>query len=363
MGKFIRRDTRRRLDQFIANPNCHANVLSAVHDIPMDRVAAAIGVDATFGQSPFAIARGQIFERLLFENEAARLRKELVRARVLPSNAWGFVDLRFKKVGGPLASLDESKTEFEKLLRQWSTFSDEQRLGIPSIVAAPTLQIPGRAILPDGLFAVDVVTVHPALRPDRITVRIGEIKVYPDRGGFTDSGELSSTRAQAGIYLHAMQLAVREYGVQDTIGVARDGFLVLSHTGSNFPSIRAKEDLRFQADRASRAFERLREAAAQALPLDAAEGKEVPPDRLRVIQDAPKSYCDACLAFCELADHCHARALAGQEPAALGQEVSRLLGSIPLDRAEALLAGNDPKNDAEKDFCRRAAEAGVRKSA
>jgi hypothetical protein len=43
---------------------------------------------------------------------------------------------------------------------------------------------------------------------------------------------------------------------------ARSGFLVLTRPGSNVPSVRAHEDLHFQAERAERAFERLREAAA-----------------------------------------------------------------------------------------------------
>ena len=35
-----RRDLRRRIDQFVANPRCDANVRSVVHDVPMRDVAA-----------------------------------------------------------------------------------------------------------------------------------------------------------------------------------------------------------------------------------------------------------------------------------------------------------------------------------
>ena len=86
----LRRDTRRRLDQFIANPNCQANVLSAVHDIPMAGGGrGSLGVDPQSGQSPFAIGRGVVFERSLYADGAERLFAALVAAGVLPASAGG----------------------------------------------------------------------------------------------------------------------------------------------------------------------------------------------------------------------------------------------------------------------------------
>lgn len=82
----MRRDTRRRLDQFIANPRCRANVLSAVHDIPMRAVAEDVGLSVVFGQSPFAIGRGLTFEKSLYADGAARLFAALVAASVLPAS-------------------------------------------------------------------------------------------------------------------------------------------------------------------------------------------------------------------------------------------------------------------------------------
>jgi hypothetical protein len=43
--------------------------------------------------------------------------------------------------------------------------------------------------------------------------------------------------------------------------------------------------------------------------------------------------------------------------------MARLLGGIALDRAEALLKGQPPENDAERDLVRRAEDAGLRSSA
>lgn len=354
----LRRDTRRRLDQFIANPNCQANVLSAVHDIPMLQAARSLGLDPQAGQSPFAIGRGVVFERSLYAEGARRLFAALVASGVLPASASGLVDHRTRQNGGDLATLDEARALFEALLRRFAAASDDERAGLPAIIASPTLQIPGRAILPDGIFAVDVVTVHPARRPAKIVLRVGEIKVYPDRGGHTDAHQLATTRAQAGIYVHALAVAVAAAGVGAEVEVASDGFLVLTRPGSNAPSVRAHEDLRFQARRAARAFERLREAAAlaDALPGDADAG-EVPRPRLDVVLAAPKAYEEACVSFCELEGHCHAQAMAAGSPAVLGRDVARFLGAIPLARAAALLEGEHAATAAEEDFLRRAHDA------
>lgn len=355
---FIRRDTRRRLDQFVANPRCAANVLSAVHDIPMDQVARSLGLDVEVGQSPFAIGRGITFERSLYADDAERLREALVHAGVLSASAAGFLDLRLRMSGGPMRDLDDSRAHFADALRAFAKAAADPaaRAAIPSIVAAPALRIPGRAILPDGMFAVDVVTVHPAPPPGPITLRVGEIKVYPDRGGHTDPHELATTRAQAGVYVHALRLAVGDLSLDSAIEVAGDGFLVLTKPGSNFPSIRANEDLRFQAARAATAFERLREAAALAVPFDD-EADRVPDLRLAAVRDAAKTYDEACVSFCELAQHCHANAVTSGNPAILGRDVARFLGTIDLPRALALMDGEAAASAAEADFVRRVAEA------
>lgn len=357
----LRRDTRRRLDQFIANPNCRANVLSAVHDIPMLAVARSLELDADMGQSPFAIGRGLIFEKSLYADGAERLFAALVAAGVLPAWATGFVDLRTRRNGGAIPNMDDARAQFEALLRTFAspTATDAERAAFPAILAAPALQIPGRAILPDGMFAVDVVTVHPAPRPQKISLRVGEIKVYPDRGGHTDAHELASTRAQAGIYVHALRLAVEACGVGEHVEVSDQGFLVLTRPGTNTPSVRAHEDLAFQARRAERAFERLREAAAleHALPGDIRD-EIIATERLAVVRDAPKAYEEGCIAFCELEQRCHREALAADSPAVLGRDVARFLGAIPLSRAAALIGGAAAVTPAEQDLVRRVAEAG-----
>lgn len=349
----MRREVRRRLEQYAANPACEANVLSAVHDIPMDAVARWLGLSPKVGQSPFAIARGHLFEKSLFENDAARLRKALTERRVLQGSVDGFLDLRIKKNDGPIEDIPASRAAFRAHLTRIAGLRGAARSRIPAIIAGPCLMVPGKAILPDGLFSIDVLTVHPGADDQPIELRVGEIKVYPDRGGFTDSAELVSSRAQAGLYVYALEVELQAWNLSPAFRVARDGFLVLTKPGSNIPSVRAGEDLRFQAERAKAAFERLRQIAARELPID--DGADVvPPRRLTVINDSPTVYKEACLSFCEMADHCHKKGLADGNPAALGEDLARFLGPLTIHRALALLDGAPAENAAEADFLRRA---------
>lgn len=343
-----RRNTRARFEQWAKNPTCDANTLSAVHNIRLDKAAEAAGFDASYGQSPFAIARGNRFEAGLFIDEAQKLRAALERKGCLPEGSSGFRDLRLKLNGGArVRSVDQALRETEEwLLRIASEPSAE------SIVAAPMIKIPQGVILPEALLIVDVVAVTTTVDGlARITV--GEIKVFPDRGGHTDPQQLASARAQAGVYVHALRLAVASLGLVDQIEIATHGFLVFTWPGSNSPSIRAAEDLTYQAIRAERGFDRLEEVALGVVRDDdfAADN----PALIQRVLDAPTDYSEACLAFCDLVPRCHANALAADSPIVLGSEVARLLGDTTITRALELMAGVEPANDREADLQRQLA--------
>jgi hypothetical protein len=298
------------------------------------------------GQSPFAIARGELFEKALFRDDALRLRRALVESKILPANAQGFVDLRLSRNGGPSKTLDDASARFSALLQSSAASTGDARLAMATIVAGATVKMPEIDGLPEGLFSIDVITVQPNPRPAPIVLRVGEVKVFPDRGGFTDPAELSAARAQAGTYVHVLRLAIAEAKLDKSVVVADDGFLVFSRPGSNMPSVRAGEDLRYQADRARRALEELRTVAIHhPAPTESAQIDE--------LAAAPKAYADACLSFCELAAKCQREALAAGLGNALGEDLGRFLGAVSLHRALELLRGAEPSNDAERDLQRR----------
>jgi hypothetical protein len=335
------RDTRRRFEQWARNPQCHANVMSAVHNIRMSDVASLEGARATMGQSPFAIARGQAFERALFRNDGESIISALTRARVLPEKAAGLLDLRLRLNGGRCRSLDEALAKTVDFLRDVVARKSRD---LPWLIAGATVRIPGGVMLPEAILVLDALVVRHDEKPSRLIV--GEIKTYPDRAGYTDAVELATARAQAGAYVHGLDLVVEELSLQAGLAIAREGFLVLTRPGFNRPSVRAGEDLRYQAERAKRGFVLLRKAA-EVLPA---------PERDRALASviaADTHYCESCVAFCDRADVCRAVALKTGSAGVLGDDVARFLGRTPLPRALELMEGAKPADDVERDLARR----------
>jgi hypothetical protein len=336
------RDTRRRFEQWARNPGCQANTVSAVHNISMADVVKYEGGRVTMGQSPFAIMRGQSFEKALFRHDAASLIDALKKAGVLPASGRGLVDLRLRLNGGTCHSLDESLAKTADVLRNLA--SDRPPRDPAWLVAGATVRIPGGVMLPEALLVLDALVIRHDETPR--TLIVGEIKTYPDRGGYTDTRELATARAQAGVYVHGLDLVLAELGIGASFTVARNGFLILTRPGFNRPSVRAGEDLRYQAERAKRGFELLR-LAAETLP---------PPDgerRLDAVCSADIQYSETCVSFCDRAEACREKALEQGNGAILGDDVARFLGSVSLQRALELMKGAAPANAVEQDMSRR----------
>ena len=340
-----RRNTRGRFEQWAKNPTCAANTLSAVHNVRLDAAASQAGLTPTFGQSPFAIVRGNRFEAGLFYDDAAKLRSALERQRTLPKGSTGFLDLRLKMNGGTtVTSVDDALHRTEAWLTDLASLPPD----FASIVAAPMIRIPRGVILPEALLIVDVVSVQ--IQDDGVRLQVGEIKVFPDRGGHTDPHQLATARAQAGVYQQALALAVASLGLAEQLDVVPDGFLVFTWPGSNSPAVRPAEDLTYQAIRAARGFARLEEVAQSVVRDDDFSADN--PALVERVLEADTDYSEVCLSFCDLAPRCHERALAGDDPIVLGDEVKRVLGETSLNRTMELMNGAVAANDREHDLQR-----------
>lgn len=345
-----RRNTRARFEQWAQNPACDANTTSAVLGIPMHEVAKAEGATGTFGQSPFALARGQTFEDSLFRDGAQRLIAALVDANVLPNGATGFLDLRTRRHRGTSKDLPEAL----RRTRTYLTALAGQAKSRPRhcLIAGAALHIPGDMMIPETVLILDSL----AIRVDETQplLVVGEVKTYPDRAGYTDPGELATARAQAGVYVAGLELCLKDWGIDTRLQVSQRGFLVLTRSGSNMPSVRANEDLAHQRKRALRGFERLH-AISRGIPRPM-----LPNTGMDAVRAAPTHYCEACIAFCERAQLCREKAATYGNPAVLGDEMVQWLGNTPLDRALALLAGEKPKSPVEADLLERFRELGTR---
>ena len=342
-----RRETRRRFEQWARNPECHSNVTSAVHNVKMGAAARRENPNAPRdAQSVFALERGNAFEASLINNGAPILLEALRGAEVISPSSNDFADHRTTSNGGPLVGLDaatEAGHEFLRSLADGDAFN--------GAVSSLTVRIPRGVMLPEATLIIDVLSVQTV--EGKAVIAVGEIKTYADQGGHTHRSDLATARAQMGLYVHALEITLEDRGLADAVSVSLQGFLILTYPGSNQPSVRSGEDLRYQLERARRGFELMEESA---ILLEGAYGDGDDTDDiglLDLVLSAPTHFTDSCIAFCERADACYKKTLSAGDGIVLGDDVSRFLNGISLQRAEAIMSNQQPKTPAEVDLLAR----------
>lgn len=334
-----KKNTRSRFEQWVKNPQCDANTLSAVLNVKMNEVAKSLGYNPEYGQSPFAITRGLQFEGWLFKNDAEVLRQSLIKTKLLSESETGFMDLRLTMNGGSkIKSVEEAIKKSTELIAGLASGSISK---IPNIVAGLAVRIPKGVMLPEATLIIDASLF--LKRSEHLLIKVGEIKVFPDRGGHTDPMEISTARAQAGVYQHALSLAVQDLGLGNVV-IDTQGFLVFTWPGSNSPVIRPNEDLTYQALRAEQGFEQLDQIAEK---LVSGRDRDYS-DHLEWIAHSKTEYREACWGFCDLAARCQDFAYEEDRGIILGREAARLLGSVTVTRAIQLMDGAEAETDFEK---------------
>jgi hypothetical protein len=336
-------NSRGRFEQWVKNPTCEANTISVVHGLGMDKISHQEGGRVTKGQSPFAISRGKQFEKSLFNEDAKRLKQELIDSTVITKETnIIFSDLRLARDFGPLKTIEEALEKTRKQLEHIANNSKDDHLIAGAVVAIPGSKI----MLPEAILIIDAILIK--ANDKGLEAHIGEVKTYPDRDGYTSSSDLATARAQAGIYVHALRLVLNDIGLSDKIHVSNFGFLVLSKPGSNYPSLRFGEDLRFMALRAERGFEKLRKVADKYKP-------KTDEELAQAIGISEINYKEDCLSFCDRASTCISKLSSMGAPISLGHQMERFLGEIDLHRAIELIdKKSKPSNKAEADFISKA---------
>ena len=337
-----RRNTRGRFEQWVKNPQCETNTLSAVLNVKLADVAHTLGYEPEYGQSPFAITRGLQFEAWLFKDEGKVIRESMERVGILEENSSGFLDLRLTMNGGrSIKSVDAALEKSHELL---VSLSSDTKFIPPTIIAGLMLKIPKGVMLPEATLIIDVASIQ--RQADQWVIRVGEIKVFPDRGGHTDSSEISTARAQAGVYQHALQITVDSLELVKPPIVSTSGYLVFTWPGTSSPVIRPNEDLTYQARRAALGFDRMDKVAQELISKQTQNLAEV--DLKGWIAHSKTEYKEICWSFCDLAPRCQDLAISDDRAIVLGTEASKLLGSVTVRRALELLDGLDPKTEIER---------------
>lgn len=347
-------NTRVRFEQWAKNPTCDANTVSAVLNVPMGDAAVSLGYQNKKALPPFAIARGLSFEKYLFENNAEKLTKEMRHQKMVSLDEdVEFIDYRHQ---GNLQKRSKSAERSRELSTEYlNSLVDHKSSKVTKIISGLTIKLAKGVMLPEATLILDCLLVRWLEDSGKWYLKVGEIKIFPDRGGYTDPNQISSARAQAGVYKHALDEWLAEHGVASLFDLDDHGFLVFTWPGSNFPVVRPHEDLRSQADRAKSGFERMDQIGHRVIL--GAEEKFEPEKYVDWVTHSQTNFREACWEFCDLAPRCQDQALSEGRGIFLGTEPSRALGSVTISRALELLNGSEPQTDFENELLTQLIEA------
>lgn len=326
----------RTISALAANPGCARRALMDAAGVDKPKIAAHVGYPAPFGQSRFAITRGEAFEARVKENGAAQLLTLLRDHLGLDVAEVGYTD--FNDVGGnPSRELRHVHT----------------RHALTGLDHGP------RTLFDHPLLRLRVGGRHAYLEPDLIALRLDgtfhviEIKSFPVIDGQADARAVSAAAIQSAVYVRALRDLIADAG-GDPGRVSHETILVAPRDFASQP-VATSLDVRKQLGVLDRQLTRMTkiEDLLRAYPgtltfdLDPdpdGTPRRDPDDLLAAIRLVPASYAPECLSACELCFACRdeARGTTG----ALGKSVREDLGGIEYaGQALSLARGQLPPPD------------------
>jgi hypothetical protein len=326
----------RTIAALASNPGCARRAILDAARADKQRLAAYAGFPAPFGQSRFALARGNAFEAQVKADGAAEL-LTLLRAHLnLPIPEAHYDDL--SEVGGS---------------------------AIPDLRHARTRTLLARAARSGGdagtmfdhpLLRLEVGGRHAFVEPDLIAFQLHgryyviEIKSFAVIDGQADPGKVAAAAIQSAVYVRALRDLVSEAG-GDPAAVSHATILVAPRDFSSQPTA-ASLDVRRQLGVLDRQLSRIasiEDLIAQyppALTFDLDPDPQGRPRRpaaelTAAIGQVTANYAPECLATCELCFLC--RDEAAGSTGALGKPVREDLGGIEyIAQARGLARGQAP---------------------
>ncbi|MEV5914312.1 hypothetical protein AB0M00_36115 [Streptomyces chartreusis] len=302
----------RALAALAANPGCKRRAILDGAGVNKAALAGALGSPSAFGQSQFALTRGNAFEAKVKAGGGAELlrlvREKLDRGAEPPAHA---------RVPELTATGPEGRTARTALALREAT------------------EAPGEwTLLDHPMLALDVAGSPAFLEPDAVVVHpdgswtVVEIKSFPMLDGSADPAKVGAAARQAAVYVLALeQVAAR---LESAPRVRDRVLLVCPKDFSNLPTASAV-DVRKQRAVTARQLDRLTriEDIADELPAGTCFSPELPAaDLTAAVESVPATYAPECLSACELAFHCRARSLESGAVTSLGRSVRAELGGL-----------------------------------
>ncbi|MFF3854110.1 hypothetical protein [Micromonospora sp. NPDC002575] len=336
-GGAPRRHNARTIAALTGNPGCDRRAVldSAGADKP--GLAERVGFPARFGQSRFAITRGNAFEaQVKADGGAELLRLVAERLGVDPTGPATWTDLGAEDRGDQPGEQEPGQP------------GRAARSRAALAAAAPAGVDDPAALFDHPLLGLDVAGQRVHLEPDLVAARLAgrfhvvEIKSFPVIDGQADPGKVAAAAIQSAVYVLALRELLAAEGHAPEL-VSSDVVLVCPRDFANRPVASLVDVrkqllvLRRQLDRMARVDDLLAR-----LPADFTADPSADPQRLRrSLSSVPARYAPDCLAACELAYFCRDENRA--ETAALGRPVREALGGVAtVAEVLALASGADP---------------------
>ncbi|MGA5897954.1 hypothetical protein [Streptomyces venetus] len=302
----------RALAALAANPGCARRAILDGAGVNKADVASALGSPSVFGQSQFALTRGNAFEAKVKADGGAELlrlvHEKLDRAAEPPVEA---------RVPDLTASGPQGRTA-------------RTALELREAVAHPGAW----TLLDHPMLALDVAGSPAFLEPDAVVVHpdgswtVVEIKSFPLLDGSADPAKVGAAARQAAVYVLALEeVAAR---LESSPRVRHRILLVCPRDFSNLPAASAV-DIRKQRAVTARQLARLTriEDIAEGLPEGTCFSPELPGEELTAaVESVPATYAPECLSTCELAFHCRTRSREAGAVTSLGRPVRAELGGL-----------------------------------
>ncbi|MFJ7202899.1 hypothetical protein ACIQWR_05085 [Streptomyces sp. NPDC098789] len=329
----------RALAALAANPGCGRRALLDGAGVDKTALASALGSPAGFGQSQFAMIRGNSFEAKVKGDGGAELLR-LVHAH--------------------LGAGAEAPTR-GALVPDLTAAGPEGRAARTALALREATAAAAWTLLDHPMLALEVAGSPAYLEPDAVVVHpdgrwtVVEIKSFPMIDGTADAAKAGAAARQSAVYVLALE---RIAAVLTGATVAHAALLVCPKDFSNLPTA-AVLDIRKQRSVTARQLARLTriEELAAELPEGLSFDPARPADELtEAVEAVDAAYAPECLASCELAFHCRERSRAADAAGALGRSVRGELGALTtVGAALAAAAGAGAPGDPTAEALYRAA--------
>ncbi|GAA4822299.1 hypothetical protein [Streptomyces ziwulingensis] len=331
----------RALAALAANPGCRRRAILDGAGVDKAGLAGALGSPSAFGQSQFALTRGNAFEARVKADggtELLRLVHERLDPGAVPPSDARLPDLT---AVGPEGRAARTALELREATGAGTwTLLDHPMLALDVAGSAAFLEPDAVVVHPDGSWTVV------------------EIKSFPMLDGAADAAKVGAAARQAAVYVLALEdVAAR---LRPAPPVRHRILLVCPKDFSNLPAASAV-DVRKQRAVTRRQLDRLTriEEITDALP----EGTCFSPDRpaeelTAAVEAVPATYAPECLSACELAFHCRSRSRQQGAVTSLGRPARAELGGLAtMDEVLAAAHGEagDPDDPAVAALRRAAA--------